>query len=241
MKRASSQAKRPRVVVITGGSRGLGEALAKACALKGDFVWCISRGGSAPKRCRGLRADVRDQSQLDGATAEISATAGAVDLWINNAGGGSPMPFETPQFDRWRATFTLNFDGVVHGCRAAVRVLRRPGGSVINVASLAGLMAPSGHSSYATAKAAVIALTRSLAVEYAVTGLRFNAIAPGPIQFLGIGTRQMRLRAQSIPTGRLISPAEIVSACLWLSGPFASITGHTVVIDGGAQAAGCYV
>lgn len=232
-----------RVVVITGGSRGLGRVLARAYAETEAAVWCLSRSGRAPRGCEGLNVDVCDPVQLAAAAGRIRAAVGPVDLWINNAGGGSPVPFATPDFAKWEAIFALNFMGTVHGCRAALPVLRRPGAVVINMASLAGLMAPAGHSAYAAAKAAVLALTRALAVEYAAAGIRFNAVAPGPLRSAAFpaGSNSARRRVQAIPTHRLVAPAEVVAACRWLSAPSASLTGHTVILDGGAAAAGCYV
>ena len=173
----------PRIVVITGGTKGLGRVVAEAFASRGDRVWILSRQGSAgtglPSSIQHLQADVRSREQLDQAVAAIQSESPHIDVWINNAGFGKPVPFHDVDNALWEDMFAVNFWGTVHGTRAALRVLRRPGGSIINIASLAGLMAPRGHSAYATAKAAVIALTRATAVEFASTGIRVNAIAPG--------------------------------------------------------------
>ncbi len=179
--------RRPRVVVVTGGTRGLGRALARAFGATGDTVWSVAR--SSPPRplagCRFVRADVTRAAELAAAAAQIRAQAGRIDVWINNAGGGAPVPFIGGDPAAWQAVFDLNFSGTVNGCRAALGVLRAPRGCIINVASLAGLMAPAGHSAYTAAKAAVIALTQSLAVEYAAAGIRLNAVAPGPLDSPG--------------------------------------------------------
>jgi len=113
---------------------------------------------------------------------------------------------------------------------------------VINIASVAGLMAPRGHSAYATTKAAVIALTRANAVEFAAAGIRFNAIAPGPLDTEGFRAAggDPEKRAQTIPTKKMIAPAEIAAACVFLAEPIGSLTGHTLVVDGGSAAVGCY-
>ena len=137
----------------------------------------------------------------------------------------------------------MNFWGTVHGTRAALGALRRPGGVVINVASIAGLMAPRGHSAYATAKAAVIALTRANAVEFAAVGIRINAIAPGPLDTEGFraGGGDPEQRALTIPTKKMIAPTEVAAACVFLAEPLSSLTGQTLIVDGGSHAGGCYV
>lgn len=237
----------PRTIVITGGTRGLGRATAEAFLQRGDRVWVLSRTAApaeaAVSRLKRLVADVRSRPQLDAAVQMIRAEAGAIDVWINNAGFGKPVPFHDGDNALWEDMFAVNFWGTVHGTRAALGALRRPGGVVINIASVAGLMAPRGHSAYATAKAAVIALTRANAVEFAAAGLRFNAIAPGPLDTEGFRAAggDPEKRAQTIPTRRMITPAEVAAACVLLSEPLSALTGHTLVIDGGSAAAGCYV
>jgi 3-oxoacyl-[acyl-carrier protein] reductase len=237
----------PRNIAITGGTRGLGRAVADAFLRRGDRVWILSRTApSAAPAEAGLRhlvADVRRRDQLEAAVAAIRAEVPALDVWINNAGFGKPVPFRDADNALWEDMFAVNFWGTVHGTRAALGALRRPGGTVINIASVAGLMAPRGHSAYATAKAAVIALTRANAVEFAADGLRFNAIAPGPLDtegFRAAGGDPVK-RAQTIPTRRMIAPEEVAAACVFLAEPVPSVTGQTLVLDGGSAAAGCYV
>ncbi len=236
----------PRVIVVTGGTRGLGQAIAEAFLRRGDMVWVLARNlpptASNPSNIHHVSADVRDRAQLDAAVDKIQAHSGLIDVWINNAGFGKPIPFHDADNALWDEMFAVNFWGVVHGSRAALGALRKPGGTIINIASVAGLMAPRGHSAYATAKAAVLALTRSLAVEYAHAGVRVNAIAPGPLDTEGFRAAggNPEKRAQTIPTRKMIDPAEVAAACLFLADPVPSLTGQTLVIDGGSQAVGCY-
>jgi len=236
----------PRVVVITGATRGLGRAIADAFLAKGDFVWSLSRTvpvDTDPKsRLRHLSVDVRKRATLDGAVATIVKESGRIDVWINNAGFGKPVPFHDGDNELWDDMFAVNFWGTVHGTRAALSALPKPGGSIINIASVTGFMAPKGHSAYATAKAAVIALTRANAVEYAQEGIRVNAIAPGPLDtdgFRAAGGDPVK-RAQTIPTRRMILPTEVAAACVFLADPIASLTGQTLILDGGSSAVGCY-
>lgn len=228
---------RGRVVVVTGGTRGLGRAIAQAFAAQGDRVWTIARHPRRPVGRRFIAADVADESALFAAARRIRAADGPIEVWVNNAGGGAPVPFGAGG-PEWRNVFEGNFLGTVHGCRAALAA-RAGNIALINIASLAGLMAPAGHSAYATAKAAVIALTRALAVEFAAQRVRVNALAPGPMNTSGF--RAAGARARLLPTRRLVSVDDVAHACLWLCEPVNSLTGHTLVIDGGAAAAGCYV
>ncbi len=235
-----------RTIVITGGTKGLGRATADAFLARGDRVWVLSRTvpAAAPSHpnLRCLSADVRSREQLDTAVATIRGEVPHIDVWINNAGFGKPVPFLDADNALWDDVFAVNFWGTVHGTRSAIGALRRPGGVIINIASLAGIMAPRGHSAYATAKAAVIALTRANAVEFAAEGIRVNAVAPGPLDtegFRAAGGDPVK-RALTIPTKKMINPEEVAATCLFLAEPISSLTGQTLLIDGGSHAAGCY-
>ncbi len=236
-----------RSVVITGGTRGLGAVIASRFLAAGDRVATIARQPPPPadRLSLSLVADVTRVEELRGARDEVIRHWGRIDLWINNAGYGRIVPFVDGDESEWARMIDVNFWGVVHGCRLAIESMQNvaEGGSIINIASLAGMMAPRQHSAYAVSKAAVIALTRSLAVEFAEAGVRVNAIAPGPLDTEGFRAAggDPQKRAATIPTRRMVQPEEVAEACLFLAAPLASMTGATLLLDGGSMAAGCYV
>lgn len=236
------------VAVITGGTRGLGRETASLFLQKGYRVAVVARKkeGDQPEieDRIAIQADVADFEALEKAGGEIASRWNRMDVWINNAGMGKKLSFLGRDEKEWEEVFKINFQGTVNGCRVALSNMLQHdrGGSIINISSLAGLMACPGHSAYCVSKAAVLALTRSLAVEYAARRIRVNAIAPGPLDTAGFRAAggNPSERARSIPTGTMIEPSEVAQACLFLAGPLPSLTGQTLVMDGGSQAVGCY-
>jgi NAD(P)-dependent dehydrogenase (short-subunit alcohol dehydrogenase family) len=236
-----------RTVVITGGTRGLGAAIAQEFLAQGDRVAALARNPPAEvtgdENLAFFRADVTSAADLKNARDQVIARWGSLDVWVNNAGYGRVIPFVDGDDTEWARMIEVNFWGVVHGSRAAVEAMRQGGGAIINIASLAGLMAPRQHSAYAVSKAAVIALTRSLAVEFAEQHIRVNAVAPGPLDTEGFRAAggDPEKRAATIPTRQMVQPSEVARACLFLAEPLNSMTGATLLLDGGSSAAGCYV
>jgi 2-hydroxycyclohexanecarboxyl-CoA dehydrogenase len=236
-----------RTVVVTGGTRGVGAVIAREFLSQGDRVAVLAR--NPPSEETGdedhayFQADVTSAAEMRDARDQVVARWGTLDVWINNAGYGRVVPFVDGDAGEWARMIDVNFWGVVHGSRAAIEAMRQGGGAIINIASLAGFMAPRQHSAYAVSKAAVIALTRSLAVEFAEQRIRVNAVAPGPLDTEGFREAggDAQKRAATIPTRRMVQPSEVARACLFLAEPLNSVTGTTLLLDGGSSAAGCYV
>ena len=248
-----------RVVVVTGASRGIGEAIAEAFAAAGGRVVLASRKlagvEAVAERLRGQGGEALAVACHTGREADVQALMarareafGGVDVLINNA---ATNPYFGPLLDaaesHWDKTFEVNLKGYVHAIRAAVPLMReRGGGAIVNVASVAGLVPHGGLGLYGVLKAAVLMLTRTLAVELAAENIRVNAIAPGLIQTRFSealwATPEARDRAlATIPQGRMGQPQDLTGAVLHLAGDAARFTtGAVLVIDGGQTLGGAY-
>jgi NAD(P)-dependent dehydrogenase (short-subunit alcohol dehydrogenase family) len=244
-----------RTALITGGSRGLGRAMAQAFAEAGADLILIGRDGDSLVTARkelatdGRRVEtvVADVSTPDGAESacnEALRLAKGIDILVNNVGGRrSDIPTEDFPLDEWRRLIDLNLTSALACCRTIGKsMLARRRGSIINITSIAATVAIRGIRGrhYETAKSALEGLTRCLAADWAASGVRVNAIAPG-----GFMTEPNRrwyrekpeLRATfelQIPMGRLGEPDELGPAALFLASDASSyVTGATLVVDGG--------
>ncbi len=246
-----------KVALITGGSRGIGRAIALAFARAGADVSLAARGAEALERTaeevRGLGrralAVPTDVVRSDEVRALVDRTVsdlGTLDILVNNAGAA---PFlstvDSIREEGFEKYFRINFNSAFNCTQAAAPVLLEKGdGSVINMASVAGYIASPGLTYYASAKAALINFTKTVAREWAAAGVRVNAIAPGWIETdLNVGARQdpdfhESIRAM-IPMGRWGRPEEIAGVALFLASDAASfMTGSIVIVDGGQTLAG---
>jgi 3-oxoacyl-[acyl-carrier protein] reductase len=238
------------VVVVTGGTRGIGRAVSLQFAQAGAHVFAayLCNDQAAEKLCldaAGLSGTVTtikaDVSTATGATVLIDAATSAtgyLDVLINNAGiirdGFLAMMAE----DDWEAVLRTNILPLFHCCKWGIRkMLSRRSGVIINVSSISGIAGAAGQTNYAASKGAAISFTKSLARELGSMGIRVNAVAAGLIETdMTAGLRQEQLERiiTSSALGRIGQPAEVAEAILFLASPRAAyITGQCLIVDGG--------
>ena len=239
-----------RTVLVTGASRGLGQAIAAAFGGEGAFVYVAYRSHErgAAQTLEAVRAaggegaaialDVRDGKSVDAAIERALAERGALDVLVNNAAVTRDNLLALMAPDDWDEVLATNLGGVFRCTRAVVRsMLARGRGAIINVGSVAGLHASPGQASYAASKGGVLALTRTLAAELAPKGIRVNAVVPGLVSTgmaARLDHRVAARRREAIPLGRFGTADEIARAVLFLASDDASyIIGQALVVDGG--------
>jgi NAD(P)-dependent dehydrogenase (short-subunit alcohol dehydrogenase family) len=243
-----------RTALVTGASRGIGRLAALTMAAAGATVVLVARSAedleevaAAAKEAGAPDAlvavtDVLDEAAVEATFAGALEATGRLDVVVNVAGGqGFTAPVADTRSDGWDKVLALNLRSVFVGCRAALGRLPA-GGSIVNVASVAGFTATPGLAAYGTAKAGVIALTRTLAVEAAPLGVRVNCLAPGWVRTEL--TRRMwsdpetsRALVAQVPLGRWADVEELSGPLLLLASDAGSyITGATLVVDGGLLA-----
>ena len=237
-------------VLVTGASRGLGRTIAKAFAAEGAFVGIgyhrfdqraeqtlseiQDMGGGATL----VKADVSDPEAVDNAIKTFLAEHDGINVLVNNAAIVDDKPFALMSADNWSSVLQTNLGGVFNCSRAVVRsMMAKSKGAIVNIGSVAGLIASPGQANYAASKGGITALTRTLAAELAPKGIRVNTVVPGLLTE-GISQRMDKhlaeVRRGQIPLARFGNPEEVAHAVLFLASDDASyITGQQLVVDGG--------
>jgi NAD(P)-dependent dehydrogenase (short-subunit alcohol dehydrogenase family) len=232
-----------RVVIVTGGARGIGDAIVRAFLAEGARVVSMDVGDpeTPRERTRYLTADVSSLEQVEAVFADIDAHEGRVDVLVNNAGIQRVGLTDRIDPATWRQVIEVHLFGLFHCSRAALqRMLPRRSGAIVSISSAAAYVTIPGRGPYSAAKGAISAITRTMAAEYAEAGIRVNAVAPGstrtPLIEQGIrdGSIVLESLLSEIPMRRQGTPEEIAAVVRFLASPDASyITGQTIVVDGG--------
>jgi ketoreductase len=245
-------------VLVTGGGRGIGRAIALAFAAPGARVAIAARTRSqleetaSEVRRRGAEAlaltmDVTDEGAVAGAFAELRSVSPTLDVLVNNAGIGGGQPVHKTAVDAWRRVLDTNVFGTFLVTRQAVPMMGQ-GGRIINLSSVLGRFGVPGYTAYCASKHAIIGFTRALALEVAKRGVTVNAVCPGWVdtemaasgmrmgaQMAGTTYEEFRRQAiGAVPIDRIIQPEEVANLARFLASPDASaITGQTYNICGG--------
>jgi len=245
--------------IVTGGGRGIGAAIAAALAHEGATVSVLGRDGGrlaaqvealgGSGQAQAVIVDVADEASVRAAFAAVHGRFGRVDILVNNAGQAESAPFHRTDPALWQRMLGVNLTGTYLCTRAALpEMLARGAGRIVNVASTAGLVGYAYVAAYCAAKHGVVGLTRALALECAKSGVTVNAVCPGYTEtdlvgeaVAGIvrktGRSEAEARAALVarnPQGRMVQPAEVANAVLWLCLPgSAAITGQAIAVAGG--------
>jgi NAD(P)-dependent dehydrogenase (short-subunit alcohol dehydrogenase family) len=234
--------------IVTGAASGIGREIAAAFVAAGGRVAVFDQDGAGAREAAAelgpetlaLEVDITDEVAVEAAVAEVASAFGRIDFLVNNAGVRHIAPIAEESVAEWRRTIDVNVNGTFICSQAVIRVmLRQGGGRILNLASMAGQLALRDRAAYNASKAAIIALTKSTAVELGEAGISCNALAPGVIEtplsahYFENESMVAALRANS-PLGRWGQVGEVAGPAVFLCSDAASfVQGATLFVDGG--------
>jgi 3-oxoacyl-[acyl-carrier protein] reductase len=236
-----------QIALVTGGSRGIGLAVARALAEGGARVAVVARDEERARAAAaelpgeghaGFSVDVASSASVNDLVARVEAEVGSPDIVVNNAGMTRDNLLMRMKDEEWEAVIDTNLRGAFNVTRAVTRgMMKKKAGRIINISSVVGVTGNKGQANYAASKAGLIGLTKSVAKELASRGILVNAVAPGYIETDMTAELPDAARGalrEQIALGRLGQPEDIASVVRFLAGPGAAyITGQVLVVDGG--------
>jgi 3-oxoacyl-[acyl-carrier protein] reductase len=227
-----------RTVLITGGNRGIGYAIAEEFVAQGHRVAVTARSGQGPHGSLTVRADVTDSAAVDAAFTEVEAALGPVEVLVANAGITRDMLLMRMGDDDFDAVIDTNLGGAFRVIkRASKGMLKARYGRIVLISSVVGLLGSAGQVNYAASKSGLVGMARSITRELGARGITANVVAPGFIETemtAGLPQAQQEEYRKSIPAGRFARPQEVARVVTWLAGDDAAyISGAVIPVDGG--------
>ncbi len=235
----SKNTRPPKTVLVTGGGRGIGLAVARTFAAQGDEVVITHRSGEPPDGLRGVIADVNDSASVDAAFTEAEMIFGrAVDVLVANAGITKDTLLMRMSDEEWADVLDTNLTGAFRCARRAAKgMIRARSGRIILISSIVGLYGAPGQSNYAASKAGLVGLARSITRELGGRGITANVVAPGFIETemtAALPEERRKTYLSAIPAGRFAQPQEVADAVAFLASDSAAyISGAVIPVDGG--------